>query len=75
MGPEMRAGCSRRRARPVIGRLAVIMDKGIWIALFIVLAVALYTLVKVIHFARLSREQWKNVDKSKLQEWQDDDDW
>lgn len=51
------------------------MDKGIWIALFIVLAVALYTLVKVIHFARLSREQWKNVDKSKLQEWQDDDDW
>ncbi len=44
----------------------------------VALAVALflaYVLVKVVHYMRKSREQWKSVDKAKLKEWKDDDEW
>jgi len=32
-------------------------------------------LVKVVSNARKSERQWREVDKSKLKEWQDDDEW
>ncbi len=51
------------------------MESGFWAALLIVLAVVVYVLAKVIYYVRRSREQWQEVDKSKLKEWQDDDDW
>jgi hypothetical protein len=51
------------------------VHSGIWIALVIVLAVIVYVLAKVFYYARLSRQQWQDVDKSKLREWKDDDDW
>lgn len=51
------------------------MNNGIWVALAIILAVVVYVIVKVFYYARLSREQWKEVDRSKLREWQDDDEW
>lgn len=50
------------------------MADGFWIALAIVAGVGLYVVVKVIHYARRSREQWRDVDRSKLRSW-DDDDW
>lgn len=51
------------------------MHNGIWIAVAIVLLVAVYVLAKVVHYARLSRKQWQEVDKSKLRQWEEDDDW
>jgi len=41
----------------------------IFIALVIVMAIA-----KVIGYMRQSERQWEQVDKSKLQEWDDDED-
>jgi len=46
-----------------------------WIALAIVLIVIVYVLAKVLYYARLSRQQWQEVDRSKLREWDDDEDW
>ncbi len=51
------------------------MAEGFWIAAVIVVAVLLYVVVKVLYYARLSRKQWHEVDRSKLREWEDDDDW
>lgn len=36
-------------------------------------AVIIYTIAKVIQHMRKSEQQWKQVDKSKLREWEDDD--
>lgn len=36
-------------------------------------AVIIYTIAKVIQHMRKSEQQWKQVDKSKLLEWEDDD--
>ena len=46
----------------------------LWILLFIALVIA-YTVAKVGQYNRKSKEQWRDVDKSKLREWDDDDDW
>ncbi|WP_156762670.1 hypothetical protein [Woeseia oceani] len=51
------------------------MDDGVWIALGIVLLVVIYVLAKVLQHMRRSRELWEKVDKSKLREWEDEDDW
>lgn len=56
------------------GRWSMVHD-GIWVALIIVVAVVVYVLAKVFYYARLSRRQWQDVDRSKLREWKDDDDW
>ena len=44
-----------------------------YLLIFIALVIA-YTIVKVIGYMRQSERQWQRVDKSKLKEWQDDDD-
>ena len=49
------------------------MPEGLLPILLIIAAVAVYTVVKVVENMRKSERQWREVDKSKLKEWQDDD--
>ncbi|MGH8167646.1 MAG: hypothetical protein ACREQ1_10425 [Woeseiaceae bacterium] len=51
------------------------MSEGFWPVLLIVIAVAVYVLAKVLFYMRKSKEQWRDVDRSKLREWKDDDEW
>lgn len=51
------------------------MSTGLIIVLVMIALVIAYTAVKVISYNRLSKEQWEDVDKSKLKEWDDDDSW
>ncbi len=51
------------------------MPEGLLPILVIIAAVAVYTIAKVVQHMRRSEEQWREVDKSKLREWDDDDDW
>jgi hypothetical protein len=51
------------------------MSTGLIIVLVMVALIIAYTVVKVISYNRLSKEQWEDVDKSKLKEWDDDDSW
>jgi len=50
------------------------MPKGLIILLVMIAVIIVYTIAKVIDYNRLSEQQWKQVDKSKLKEW-DDDEW
>ena len=44
--------------------------------LFVFIAgVIVVTIARVIQLNRRSKEQWREVDKSKLRKWEDDDDW
>jgi len=49
------------------------MPQGLWPVLAIVATVIVYVIVKVLENMRKSEEQWRQVDKSKLREWEDDD--
>ncbi len=49
------------------------MPDGLWLILLLIAVVILYTVAKVLRYMRLSEEQWRQVDKSKLREWEDDD--
>lgn len=51
------------------------MSPELLTVLVIVAGVIVYVVAKVRHYAKRSREQWQQVDKSKLREWDDDDDW
>lgn len=51
------------------------MPEGLLPILVMIALVVIYTIAKVIQYMRRSEEQWKDVDKSKLREWDDDDDW
>lgn len=51
------------------------MPDGLWIALAIIAAIIVYAAVNVVQSMRKSREQWQQVDRSKLREWDDEDDW
>lgn len=42
------------------------------IVLMIIAGIVVWLLAKVVYFARKSERQWREVDKSKLQEWDDD---
>ena len=50
------------------------MFEGIWPVLVIIVFVAAWVISKVFFYMRKSEEQWRAVDKSKLKEWEDDDD-
>ena len=52
-----------------------IMPDGLLFLLTIIALVVAYTIVRVRQYQRLSEKQWRDVDKSKLKEWEDDDDW
>ena len=47
-------------------------DELKYLLLFIAVVV-IYTIAKVVGYMRKSDQQWQQVDKSKLREWEDDD--
>ena len=49
------------------------MPEGLWPILVLIILVIIYTIAKVLQYMRKSEEQWRQVDKSKLREWEDDD--
>lgn len=49
-------------------------DGLIYLLIFIALVIV-YTVAKVIGYVRQSDRQWEQVDKSKLKEWDDDEEW
>ena len=51
------------------------MPDGLWPILLLIAIVIVYTLAKVLRYMRESDAQWREVDKSKLKEWDDDEDW
>ncbi len=46
-----------------------------WPVLLLLALFLAYIAAKVVHYVRKSRQQWEHVDRSKLKEWQDDDEW
>jgi hypothetical protein len=50
------------------------MPDGLLLVLLIIAGVIAYVLGKVMLNVRKSAEQWEQVDKSKLKEWDDEDD-
>ena len=51
------------------------MSGSLIFLLLIIAAIIVYTIAKVVSLNRLSEQQWEQVDKSKLKEWDDEDDW
>ena len=51
------------------------MPKGLLLLLVLIAVVIVYTIARVVSLNRLSQQQWEEVDKSKLKEWEDDDTW
>lgn len=49
------------------------MPAGLISILIMIAIVIIYVLAKVMQLSRRSEQQWREVDKSKLREWQDDD--
>jgi hypothetical protein len=52
----------------------IAMPKGLIFLLVMIFVIIVYTIAKVVRYNRLSEQQWEQVDKSKLKEW-DDDEW
>jgi hypothetical protein len=50
------------------------MPNGLIFLLIMIALIIAYTVAKVLQYMRRSEEQWQQVDKSKLKEW-DDDEW
>ncbi len=53
--------------------LSSAMPAGLISILIMIAIVIIYVLAKVMQLSRRSEQQWREVDKSKLREWQDDD--
>jgi hypothetical protein len=51
------------------------MPGGLILLLIMIALIVIYTIAKVLRYMRLSDEQWRAVDKSKLKQWEDDDEW
>jgi hypothetical protein len=49
------------------------VPEGLTPILALIAVVVIYTIAKVVQYSRKSDEQWSEVDKSKLREWDDDD--
>jgi hypothetical protein len=50
------------------------MPEGLAPILIMIAIVVIYTIAKVIEHVKKSEQQWRDVDKSKLREWDDEDD-
>ena len=50
------------------------MPDGLEYLLAFIAIVIIYTLAKVVSLMKKSKEQWQQVDKSKLREWVDEED-
>lgn len=46
-----------------------------WPVLLLLALFLAYVLASIVFYARKSAGQWKDVDKTKLKEWKDDDEW
>jgi len=51
------------------------MEDQIWIVALLLGGFALYVVAKVIGYMRKSERDWQEVDKSRLKEWEDDEEW
>ncbi len=51
------------------------MPGGLIFLLVMIALIVIYTIAKVLEYMRLSDKQWREADKSKLKEWEDDDEW
>ncbi len=51
------------------------MPDGLWPVLLIIIFVVAWVVSKVITYSRISDQQWRDVDKSKLKTWNDDEEW
>lgn len=51
------------------------MPEPIWPVVALLAAFVVYVLAKVVFYARKSNRQWRDVDRSKLREWKDEDEW
>lgn len=49
------------------------MPDGLLPIIILIVAVVIYTIAKIRSYVRRSAQQWEQVDKSKLREWDDDD--
>jgi len=50
------------------------MPNGLTFLLIMIALIIVYTIAKVLQYMRLSEKQWEQVDKSKLKEWDDEED-
>ena len=50
------------------------MPDGLTYLLIFIALVIVYTIAKVVGYVRQSEQQWRDVDKSKLRVWDDEDD-
>lgn len=50
------------------------MPEGLTPILVLIAVVVVYTVAKVVGYVKQSEQQWRDVDKSKLREWDDDED-
>jgi hypothetical protein len=50
------------------------MGEGFWPVIFIVAAIVVYVVAQVVFYVRKSKQQWREVDRSKLRKWEDEDD-
>ncbi len=51
------------------------MPDGLTYLLVFIAGVIVYTIAKVVGYMRESDRQWQQVDKSKLKEWDDEEDY
>ena len=51
------------------------MPSGLILLLIMIALIVIYTIAKVLQYMRLSDKQWREVDKSKLKQWEEDDEW
>ncbi len=50
------------------------MNTELLIAFGLLAIMLIWVIAKVVGYARKSEQQWQQVDKTKLQKWEDDDD-
>ncbi|NND55190.1 MAG: hypothetical protein HKN56_09515 [Gammaproteobacteria bacterium] len=51
------------------------MPGGLIFLLIMIALIVIYTIAKVLQYMRESDRQWREVDKSKLKKWEEDDEW
>lgn len=47
--------------------------KGFWPVILIIAVVIVWVVAKVVFYMRQSEQQWQEVDKTRLREWEDDE--
>lgn len=57
-----------------VSRSKMTMQANLWTVSLLMLIIAIYVIAKIRHYMRVSDEQWRRVDKSKLMHWEDDED-